>query len=178
MSQFSTPTILADRPPYPMNQGVLTVQSLTGLSVKEYGAGALRQTVITYTNFVIPLTDLGSTGCGAVKIASFPKGVISCVGGVQDLTGVATAGGNFQISHGSAATADASLATTEVDICAASSADASNGDSHKTSSSWFNGSVTPTDIYVNAATAGDPGTGATLTINGTVVITWMHQGTR
>lgn len=60
--------------------------TVTGLDVQETGVGPLRQTVFTFTNFEVTMTDeAGVVAYGGKKIYDFPNGVIDILGACSDL---------------------------------------------------------------------------------------------
>lgn len=177
MAVYSTPSIGKER--REATNVVGTVVSLTGVTCEEFGGnGIVRQTVLTFTNYTPTFTDDGATGHIAVKIYDFPDGVILILGSVIDAayTSIGGSAGNLQIGLGTTATADATISSTDANICPASSASATNGDSQSTAVAFLNGASTAVDMYVNIGTSGDPGTGATVTINGTATVTWINLG--
>ena len=102
----------------------ITLAEVSGLSIyADTGqGGAVRQTVLNFDDVVLSITDDGSSGHVAQKLFDFPAGAIVNLGSCIDLTLTATAGGNSQISLGTTATADATLSSTDVDLCPASTA--------------------------------------------------------
>jgi hypothetical protein len=177
MAIQTTPSIGIDRPG--TSDTVGTVVARAGLNCEEFGSnGIVRKTVFTLTNVVLTFTDAGSTGYASQQIYDFPAGVILILGTVQDLAWSAIGGsaGNLIASVGTTATADATLSTTEINICPASSASATNGDSQSTAVAFLNGATTAIDAFLNIGSSGDPGTGATVTVNGTIEMTWINLG--
>ena len=156
----------------------ITLAEVSGLSIyADTGQGGpYRQTVLNLTNVSLAITDDGPAGHFSQKLFDFPDGAIVISGALVDLTLTATAGGNNTISLGSAATADATLSGTEVDICAASSASSTVAEVCKTAVTYLDGTGTKKSCYLNGNTASDPSSGATVTLNGRIVITWMNQG--
>lgn len=186
---FSTPTIGKARPSDANTVG--TVTSATGLSVEEFGdEGFIRRTVFTFTAFTIALTRTSSSitansGAGTPgKIYTFPIGYIQPIAGVANLTlatGFATSSG-FVMSVGSAqAAADATLTSTEANFMASTAAAiATSAGTFATglasTVTALNGSATAIALYLNAATADDTTASSTLTITGTLTITWQNIG--
>lgn len=181
MSTTQAPTIRRDRPKNNSMDQTITLNSVAGLSILEdTGAGAIRQTVFQFTAVSLAITDIGSTGTFSQKIGTFPSGLISVMGAVQDLDITLSAGTTAQVSTGSAAlNADADLSDAgEADICAASSASATVANAYRAAGNdtRLDGTTTAKDIYVNGVTTGDPSSGATCVLNGTITITWRIDG--
>ena len=156
----------------------ITLASVSGLKIiADTGQGGpVRQIVLGLTNVALSITDDGSTGHASQKLFDFPGGSIIAIGGLIDLTLSATAGGNIQCSLGTTATADATLSSTDADLCPASTASASVAEAQKAAVTYHDGTVTAKACYLNAGTASDPSSGATLTLNGTIVVTFINQG--
>lgn len=61
--------------------------TVTGVDVQETGVGVLRQTVFTFTDFEVTMTDeAGVVAYGGKKFYEFPNGLIDILGAVSDLT--------------------------------------------------------------------------------------------
>ncbi len=149
----------------------------------------LHQTVLTITDLAITMTDATTAGChGSQKIYDFPAGLIAVLGVVSDLQVAAGAGGIGDTaavvgSIGSAAvgTDNATLTSTEADLmpstAATLTAGAGNCDGQSTAMAILDGTATAADAYLNLAVP-DAGSSAndTLTVNGTVTITWANLG--
>jgi hypothetical protein len=159
---------------------LLTLATLAGLSIEQgdyITNGPVSQVRLTLKDVSLAITDVGSTGRFSNKLFDFPKGVIQVIGAVQDLSAVPSAGGNIQIATGTAADTDGTLAGTEVNLTAASTAAASAADSVRTAApAGFDGSSTAVAAFLNGVTAGDPSSGATVVINGTITYTWINAG--
>lgn len=156
----------------------ITLAEVSGLSIyADTGQGGpIRQTVLNFDDVVLNITDDGATGHVAQKLFDFPAGAIVNLGSLIDLTLTATAGGNSQIALGTTATADATLSSTDIDLCPASSASSTVAEAQKASVSFHDGTSTAKSCYMNINTASDPSSGATVTLNGRIVISWMNQG--
>lgn len=176
MSLTSTPSVVRDRPRGLDRVGEAVV--LSGVEVGEYGYGPLRMTQWTFNGYAVSLTDDGATGHAALKLYDFPDGAIWIHSAVTDIDYSAIGGsaGNLQLSLGTTATADATLSSTDADIMAASSASAANGNKQALTNSLLDGTGTAKDIYLNIGTSGDPGSGATVTITGTITVMWALVG--
>lgn len=151
--------------------------------------GQVHRTVLTMTNLSITMTDATTAGChGSQKIYDFPAGVIQILGCVTDLAITAGAGGITDTASvvGSVGTAavgtdNATLTSTEANVvpstAATLTAGAGNCDGESTASPILDGTGTATDLFLNFAVP-DAGSSAndTLTVNGTVVVTWVNFG--
>lgn len=175
------PSIARSRPKNNSMDQTITLTSLSGLSILEdTGIGAIRQTVFQFSGLVLAITDIGATGTFSQQIGTFPAGLISVMGAVQDIDIVLSAGTTAQVSTGSAAlNADADLADAgEADICAASTASATVANAYRAAGNdtRLDGTTTAKGIYINGVTTGDPSSGATATLTGTLTITWRIDG--
>lgn len=160
----------------------------TGVSVVEK-TPVLHESIFTFTDVSITMTDAGAAGChGSQKIYDFPAGNIAVLGVVSDLQIVAGAGGIGDTaavvgSIGSAAigTDNATLTTTEANLMPSTAATLTGGagnlDGESTAVTVLDGTATAIDAYLNLAVP-DAGSSAsdTLTVNGTVRITWANIG--
>ena len=181
----TTPGNIIGRPPATNTVGTVP-STLTGTSVQEYGAGAVRQTVFTFTNQRFTLADLGTTGAGGTKIMDLPEGNILFLGGVLRATIVDAEGttGNITLAVGTVtAAADATLTSTEANIVPVTSATAEGAvaSAVNTAVAFADGTTTPVDIFLNALSSGDPTAVATangFTITGTLTVTWLNLGDR
>ena len=182
MQNFETPTIQRNRRQSDYGNKTITLKSgVAGLSIKEdVGAGPVRQTTLQLTNVVLAITDDGATGHGSQELFTFPEGVITVMGGVQDLDITLSAGTTAQLAVGYAAcNADSDLSDAgEFEFTAASTASATVANSFKAAGNdvRLNGTSTAAKAYLNLVTTGDPSSGATCTVNGTITITWRQDG--
>jgi len=165
----------------------------TGVVAAECGIGALRQTVLTLSSVSITMTDAVAAGChGSQKVYDFPAGLIHVMGVVCDLTTLAGTGGITDTSAvvGSvgtvaAATDNATLTTTEANLAPSFAGTLAAGAGTMKSLSTaalmaaavIDGTVTAVDAFLNFATV-DAGSTAndTLTVSGTITITWINYG--
>lgn len=157
--------------------------------------GSVRQTLLTLTATPLTLVD-ANVGAG-VKIFTFPEGRILVLGAVGTMAFTTTSvlastlntGVTINWGLGSVITttqASGTLTTTEVDILPSTNATASatinvagaasNG--KLATALAFDGTTTaiPVNLNVGVATATDIDGDATITIAGTVVLTWVHLG--
>ena len=95
-----------------------------GISIKETGVGNLRQTIISFTNFLISTTDATTAGAhGSALLLTLPEAMVRILGVGYDVTMTAGTGGISDTaalvwSLGSAAAGvdNATLTGTEADI--------------------------------------------------------------
>lgn len=197
----ASPSYAFGRPPTANNVGVPV--ALTGLSVVEYGIGPLRQTVFTLTNVPITITDL--LAYVGTKLYDFPLGrirVLDCVATITPTTTstIATtlkSGVNVSWGLGSATASSLTLATTMmnfmpgsgeavntfasstvINVAAASDSGKLAAVSAAQLAAIVDGTVTAADLFLNlGVAAADIDGDATLTISGTITLTWINQGT-
>lgn len=173
------------------NSGTLNGATVTALEQM----GAVHQTVISLN--ATPLTIVDANVGGGVKIYTFPEGRILLLGAVGTMAFTTTSvlastlntGVTINWGLGSvitAAQASGTLTTTEVDILPSTNATASatinvagaasNG--KLATSLQFDGTTTaiPVNLNVGVATNTDIDGDATVTVNGTVVLTWINLG--
>ena len=166
----------------------------TGVAATEYGNGTIHQTVLTFTDVAIALTDeAGTIAYGSLKVYDLPEGAILLHGAVQDVALTKSSAGvdddwNGDVGVGTtAADNDASLATTEQDIIpttatpqAVSGVTTADGLSTTSELAIFDGTATAKDIYVNLlvddADHDVTSTPCNLILNGTLTITWVDLG--
>lgn len=164
----------------------------TGNVATENALGTVHSTVLTLTDVALTLTATGAAvGFGNVKLYDFPEGYVYFIGAVADLA-ITSADAdlgdtwNGDISFGTAADADGSLAGTEVNVIPstatpAATAKATTGDcvSTATEHAIVDGHSTALDLYLNlladAADIADDST-APVAISGTITVTWIKLG--
>lgn len=189
----ASPSTNRERPVDLDTVGTVNAPTTGSIIPKECGTGAVRQTVLTFTN--VPVTVANTTGAsfGSFKFYDFPEGLIH-VHGVSAYfssivwTGesiVATGSGDF--SMGTTATADATLSSTDVNLLPSSAmldpfvggVGRSNAHAYLAASAKFDGTTTPVDAYLNViiddADVSDTDSDTVL-FTGTVVITWQNEG--
>lgn len=167
----------------------------TGVVATEYGIGAMRKTILTFTNTPIPLVDeAGVVAYGGLKVYDMPAGVIHFMGAVANLAitkssaGVDDAwDGDFGLGTTTAGNNNA-LATTEQNLIpttatpqASSGATTATGASTSTEGAKvFDGHTTPMDVFLNVLV--DDGdhdvttTPCNLIFNGTITLVWANIG--
>jgi hypothetical protein len=166
----------------------------TGVSVEEGPTfGVLHRTVLTLEDVEITITDHDAAGAhGSIKVYDFPAGLIQVLGCVQNLT---TAAGEGGIADGAAlvgsmgtaavGTDDATLATTEANVVPSTAGTLTSGagtlkgktTATEMAAAMFDGTSTAADLYLNVAIPGtDCSANDTLTVNGTIILTWINHG--
>lgn len=193
---FQTPTIGRTRPDDASIVGsaptTVATGLVSGLSVLEYGMeDIVRKTKFNFVNYPLAYVrtsasvsaNSGSNNPG--RIYTFPEGITQIIGSTGNLvitTPYVTTGSHL-LSLGSVqAAADADLTSTEADIGQKVTVSVANNTATfamlplSTYISPFNGSTTPTNLYLNFATAIDTVASGNITINGSVIVTWIAIG--
>lgn len=194
---INTPSIVRLRP-----SGAETVgAAVTSIGIKatECGTGAVRQTVLTFTNTPVVTGNTTGASFGSAKIYDFPKGRIAVLGVTAYFTqitfnttagtnGDIAGGGSGDFSIGSTATADATLATTDVDMLPSTAmldpfvtgVGRSNVVGALAAAAQFDGTTTAIDAYLNViiddADVSDAAASDNVYFTGTVTITWINLG--
>lgn len=159
-----------------------------GIVQRQYAGGPFHQTIIQFTNAAIPSTDNTTNGAQApIQLLDFPAGVITIVGASSNLTIVGGAGltatAAVVCSLGSVTAAvDATLTSTEADWMPSTtatltgSAGACKGEITTALLAVQDGTSTAKDLWLNFAVP-DAGSTAntTITVNGTVTVTWIFS---
>jgi hypothetical protein len=160
------------------------------VSVEERGNSVLHQTVITLRNTPVTVANTTGASFGGLKLYDFPEGRLNVLGVTANLsfnwagTGIAAAGsGDFSL--GTTITADASLATTEVDLLPSSAmldpfvAGVGTGSGALAAGAQFDGTATAKDLNINIiiddADVSDADSSVVL-VSGTITITWANLG--
>lgn len=201
-SPVRSPSIAKGRPASLAAVG--TLETLTGLTVSEHGgSGIVRQTVLTLTDLPLTLTDaLAYLG---TRLYTFPEGRINVLDCVIRLTFTTTStlastlnsGATVSVGVGSAAASSSTLATTMQNFCPGSGESVNNFTSSTTINvaaseivgvlaavsaahlgAILNGVTTPVPVYLNIGvpTGTDIDGDATLTVSGTITLTWINTG--
>lgn len=168
--------------------GLGTKNSASTVAVAERGIGPYKQTIITLTAHPVTLTDeAGVVLYGGTKLYDFPEGLIKISGCVADLT-VAVAGGLNADADGDVgigtvtASNNATLASTEQNICPTTaipqlSSSAGTADCQNAADiAPLDGTTTPVDLYLNFLWDDADHDGGTMTVSGTVTVTWTNLG--
>jgi hypothetical protein len=163
-----------------------------GISVEERGDGVLHQTVLTLTAVSVPMTDATTNGChGSIQLYDFPQCLLVHVASNLSLTLTAGAGG---VADGAAvvaavgtvttATDNAALTTTEADLVPSTAFTLSSGTVLARNVSTtalgaivFDGTATAKDAWLNIAVPdADSSANDTISVTGTVILTWINGG--
>ena len=179
--------------------GIVATGAITGVSagngtgvvstatIASSDVGNLRQTTITIDDLAVPIVYNGPTTnhTGGTKVYVFPEGRILVHGVTVDSFTVATnpaltaaEGGDY--SMGTVQATLDTLASTEVDLCPATSIDPITNitSSALAASAQFDGTATAKDVYVNMLIDTGDLTAATTAIvdSATIKITWSQLG--
>jgi len=162
----------------------------TGVSEDTYAA-KVWETVFTFVNHVITITDADTAGAhGSTKFADFDAGLVRILGGLTDLSLTAAAGigatGAIVCGVGTATvgTDNATLAGTEQNIIPSTSvsltgsAGTLRAETTATEGAvTLDGTGTAADLFLNmAVSASDASANSTVTVNGTIRLTWVQLG--
>lgn len=160
-----------------------------GVSAAEKGHGFLHQTVFTLSSVSVTITDATTNGAhGGVQLYDFGAAVVTVLGATSDLSVTAGAGGiadtaSALCSAGSvvAANTNATLTSTEADFIPSTAATLTDGagtcDGDGAAVSVFNSTSTSTDLFLNVVVPdADSSASDTVTLSGTVTVTWVESG--
>lgn len=181
-----------DRLVYGSNLGVVPSGS-AGVSVVERGIGFLHQSVFTLTAASVTITDATTAGAhGGIQLYDFAGLHLTILGATSDLEITAGAGGTADnasvvcaLGTVVTATANDALTSTEADFMASTAATltsgvgACDGQSATAAIVQFDGTATAKDLFLNFAVPDAGQTDAsndTLSVTGTVTITWVENG--
>ncbi len=175
-------------------EGVGTIPSAAaalGVSVAERGGPVVHQSVFTFSSVAMTVVDATTAGAHtALEFYDFPAGIITFLGATTNLTTLAGAGGIGDTaavvgSVGTATndTANATLTSTEADIVPSTTGTLTAGAGTllgKSTSSQlvqFDGTSTAKKAFLNFAVP-DAGSSAddTLTVSGTITLSWINSG--
>lgn len=168
-------------------EGVVAGSNAT---VKEFGVGPLKQTVITLSSRSITMTDeAGVVAYGGTKIYDFPAGNILVLGATADLT-VTKSGaginadfdGDFALGTVTASNNN-SLASTEQNLIpttptaqAVAGATTAKG-INIAAIAPLDGTATAVDVYLNfLIDDADQNGGGALLVSGPITLTWINLG--
>ena len=166
-----------------------THATATGMTNVNY-VGGLNQTVITFTDYAMTITDAAAAGGhGSLKLIDFPEGIIRIPSVIGDIgitavgAGIVSADGQFDMALGTATTlTDAEeLGNANVTIAAKVDGTLSTGaddiDFAITTSQDEDGHTASTDVWLSVAFLAEDCTATTtMTFSGTIVITWHNMG--
>jgi len=202
MAIINTPSIGKDRTPTTDNVG--TVVSKAGLTCDEYGGtGIVRKTIFTMTNMAMTITD--SLAYASQQLYDFPLGNIRFLDCVATITMTTTStiastlnsGATISWGIGTAAASSLTLATTMMNAMPGSGESVNTFTSSTTINvaaaadtgilahtatarglAGADGTATAVDLYLNIAvpTNTEIDADATVTISGTIELTWMNGG--
>lgn len=165
--------------------------SVSGIVATELGSGPQRQTLLTLTNVALPITQDGSTAAyGGIVAYTFPTGNILVQGATASLTALgdsnftSTFGSKFSMGHVTKDDATTFAAGT-ADLIAAVTASAAVAKLatwkgiNTAAISPLDGNSSAIQAYLNALpTYANVSASGTLTVNGTILLTWTNLGTR
>lgn len=156
------------------------------------GDAAMHQTVLTFTNVTVALSDnAGVVAYGSKKIFDFPAGAITIIGATADLALTKSSAGVNDDWDGdfgmgtAAADSGATLATTEQNVIPTTatpqaSSGATTATGYGTAAVYLDGTSTAVDLYLNFlvddADHDVTGTACNLILNGTCTVTWTNHG--
>ncbi len=202
MAIQTTPSIGIDRPG--TSDTVGTVVAKAGLTCEEFGGnGIVRKTVFTLTNMPVTITD--TLAYASQQLYDFPEGNIrflDCVARIamtttSTIASTLNSGATISWGVGTAAASSLTLATTMMNAMPGSgesvntftssttinvAAAADNGILAHTAAArglaGADGTSTPVDLYLNLAvpTNTEIDADATVTITGTIELTWINGG--
>lgn len=127
MSYSATETTMRPGPQRPQSFGTVTQPATGRIDVTEIGArSGYRQLEITLTNVPVTITQATTAGFGSVNLWTFVTGSLvvanACLriaaGGLTAAAGITNNNSSIVVSLGTAATADATLSSTEATIIA------------------------------------------------------------
>lgn len=162
------------------------------VSVVESSNGLMNKTVLTLDETSVTAANTTGASFGSVKLYDFPAGCILVLGASANLTfdwstdlGIALDGsGDFSI--GSTATAEATLATTEVNLVPSSAMEdnatadgVKRGVGSSTAATYLDGTTTAADVYLNIiiddADVANADSSPIL-VSGTLTLFWINLG--
>ena len=163
----------------------------TNVTVSEVGNGAFHRTVLTLAATPVTLTDeAGVILYGGQKLYDFPEGAILVLGVIADIDVTvagnlsATADGDVSIGTATAGN-DADLTSTEADLSAKTTiaqlvASTGPADCMTLAALYpidpFDGTGTAKDLFLNFIWDDADHDGGTMTVTGTVTISWVDYG--
>lgn len=165
----------------------------TGVTATESGDSTVHQTTLTLVNTPVTVANTTGASFGSQKLYDFPEGRLLILGVTAYFSTIDWSGqdigatGSGDYSLGTTATADATLATTDVDLLPSSAmldpfvagVGSSNAGTALAASAQFDGTATPKDCYLNViiddADVADAASDIVL-FTGTIKITWINLG--
>jgi outer membrane lipoprotein-sorting protein len=159
---------------------------------RESSVGPLKQVQIVFDGHVVTMTDATTAGIhGSQKLFTCPKGLVMILGAHALLTITAGEGGLTTtaqivaaIGTAAAATDNATLTSTEADIVASTAMTLVAGTDTETLKSTdtempaiYDGTSTAKEVFLNFAAAdAQASDDDTLTVDGTVTVTYLQMG--
>lgn len=162
----------------------------TGVTVTETGNDGVHKSTFTLTNLSVTMTDAGAAGChGKQKIYTFPAGAIQFLGASYNLTTAAGAGGISDtaaligaLGSLTVGTDNETLSGTEADLIASTTGTLTAGAGTLAAykgliATPFDGTSTAMTAFLNLVVPNaDSSASDTLTVNGTITMTWVNLG--
>lgn len=172
--------------------GIIPAAAAPYVSVEEYGDGVFHQSVFTLTT--LPITMRDTEQGGGFKFYDFPIGRITRLGATatiavtttSELSSTLNTGVTCNYGVGSVTQSNATVATTEQDIVnvtaftSSTTIDVAGADATGVGVgvlASLDGTSTAVDAFLNLAVAGatDIDADATVTVSGTVALTWVNM---
>jgi hypothetical protein len=160
------------------------------VTAEERGNGVVHQTVLTLVNTPVTVANVTGASFGGLKLYDFPEGRLNILGVTANLSfnwagQDIAADGSGDFSLGSTITADATLATTDVDLLPSTAltdpfvAGVGVGSGALAAAAQLDGTATPKDLNINIiiddADVSDAASDIVL-VSGTITITWINLG--
>lgn len=182
--------------PIPSATGSLGLQ--TGTTPRELGGHPVHQTVLQFTNQPMTITD--ALAYAGLQLYTFPLGWITVLGSAMKMTVTTTsdvattlnASKTVQYGLGTVTASATTLATTMINLNPGTGQSVPSFTSSATTNTVntavtsgliaipapFDGTTTAIKVFMNMAlaTGGDIDADATVAINGTAIISWIHSG--
>lgn len=159
---------------------------------KETSVGPLKQVAVTFDGHVVTMTDATTSGIhGSEKLFTCPLGLVMILGAHAELTILAGDGGIADdaaivaaIGTVTTQTGNGALSSTEADIVASTAMTLAAGTDTETLISTdtecpaiFDGTTTAKDVFLNFAAAdAEASDDDTLTVDGTVIVSYLQMG--
>ena len=181
------------------NIGAVPAASVSTITATEFGDHLLHQTLLTYNAFPVVTGNTTGASFGSKQVYDFPAGRVAIISNLAYFTqitfnteagtnGDIAGAGSGDYSMGSTATADATLATTDVDLLPSTAmldpfvtgVGRSNVGSALAALVQFDGTTTPLDMYLNViiddADVSDGAANDSVYFTGWSRTTWLWLG--
>jgi hypothetical protein len=159
------------------------------VSCSEFGIGGFRSTKLTLASTPVTVANVTGASFGGLKLYDFPQCKFYLLGGYASLSfnwdGQIAAAGSGDFGLGTTITADATIATTDVDLMASTAmldpfvSGVGSGLGYLVTNTAFDGSVTAKDMNINIivddADVGDADSDIIL-VTGTIQFNWVNNG--